>query len=128
MAPRRVLIVDDEDSIREIAWLSMQVVGGHEVTTAASGREALDRIAVNPPDAVLLDVMMPELDGPSTVSQMQADPGLREIAVILLTAKVQPTEVARFRELSGVVGVIAKPFDPMALPGQVAKILGWNGA
>jgi CheY-like chemotaxis protein len=128
MAPRRVLIVDDEDSIREIARLSMQVVGGHEVTTAASGREALDRIAVNPPDAVLLDVMMPELDGPSTVSQMQADPELREIAVILLTAKVQPTEVARFRELSGVVGVIAKPFDPMALPGQVAKILGWNGA
>jgi CheY-like chemotaxis protein len=128
MAPRRVLIVDDEDSIREIARLSMQVVGGHEVTTAASGREALDRIAVNPPDAVLLDVMMPELDGPSTVSQMQADPELREIAVILLTAKVQPTEVARFRELSGVVGVIAKPFDPMTLPGQVAKILGWNGA
>jgi CheY-like chemotaxis protein len=128
MAARRVLIVDDEDSIREIARLSMQVVGGHEVTTAASGREALDRIAVDPPDAVLLDVMMPELDGPSTVSQMQANPEMREIAVILLTAKVQPTEVARFREMGGVIGVIAKPFDPMALPGQVAKILGWNGA
>ena len=128
MDARRVLIVDDEDAIREIARLSMEVVGGHEVTTAASGREALDRVAENLPDAVLLDVMMPGLDGPSTLSHLQADPHTRQIAVILLTAKVQPTEVARFHEISGVAGVIAKPFDPMALPEQVAQILGWTGA
>jgi CheY-like chemotaxis protein len=123
-----VLIVDDEDAIREIARLSMEAVGGHQVATASSGLEALDKLIADPPDAVLLDVMMPELDGPSTVSRMQADPRTRDIRVILLTAKVQSTEVARFHELAGVDGVIAKPFDPMALPTEVAQILGWDGA
>ena len=125
---RRVLIVDDEDSIREIARISMEAVGGHEVTTASSGLEALDRAATDPPDAVLLDVMMPGLDGPSTLTRLQADARMRQIRVVLLTAKVQPAEVVRFHQMAGVAGVIAKPFDPMRLPGQVAEILGWDGA
>jgi CheY-like chemotaxis protein len=124
---RRVLIVDDEDAIREIARLAMEEVGGHVVTTASSGVEALDRATADPPDAVLLDVMMPGLDGPGTVSRLRADPRTRDVDVILLTAKVQPSEVARFHQLAGVVGVIAKPFDPMTLPAQVAEILGWDG-
>jgi CheY-like chemotaxis protein len=125
---RRVLIVDDEDAIREIARLAMEAVGGHEVTTASSGLEALDRATADPPDAVLLDVMMPGLDGPATVTRLRADPRTRDVDIILLTAKVQASEVARFRRLPGVVGVIAKPFDPMTLPAQVAEILGWDGA
>jgi CheY-like chemotaxis protein len=125
---RRVLIVDDEDAIREIARLSMEVVGGYQVATASSGLEALDQAVADPPDAVLLDVMMPELDGPTTVARLQADPRTRGIDIVLLTAKVQPSELARFDEMAGVAGVIAKPFDPMALPGQVAEILGWDGA
>jgi CheY-like chemotaxis protein len=125
---RRVLIVDDEDAIREIARLSMEVVGGYQVATASSGLEALDQAVADPPDAVLLDVMMPELDGPTTVARLQADPRTRGIGIVLLTAKVQPSELARFDEMAGVAGVIAKPFDPMALPGQVAEILGWDGA
>lgn len=123
--PRRILVVDDDESIREVAALSLQAVGGHEVVTAASGTEALEEAAANPPDAILLDVMMPGLDGPETVSRLQADPRAREIEVILLTAKVQPNDKRRFAALAGVAGVIDKPFDPMTLPGQVADILGW---
>jgi CheY-like chemotaxis protein len=126
MTPRRVLIVDDEESIREIAQLSMEAVGGHQVTTASSGREALRIATAEAPDAILLDVMMPGLDGPSTVSELQADPRTRDIDIVMLTAKVHPNEKARFSELPGVAGVLAKPFDPMALPQQIAEILGWG--
>ena len=128
MTARRVLIVDDEDAIREIAQLSMEVVGGHRTTGASSGAEALDRAAADPPDAILLDVMMPGLDGPATVARLQADPRTRDIDVVLLTAKVRPSDLARVDMLPGVAGVIAKPFDPMTLPAQVADILGWDRA
>ena len=123
--PRRILVVDDDESIREVAALSLQAVGGHEVVTVASGAEALREAAANPPDAILLDVMMPGLDGPETVSRLQADPRARDVDVILLTAKAQPSEKRRFVALDGVSGVISKPFDPMTLPRQIADILGW---
>lgn len=126
MTIRRVLVVDDEDAIREIAQLSMEVVGGHRATSASSGAEALDRAVADPPDVILLDVMMPGLDGPATVARLQADPRTRNIDVVLLTAKVRPNDLARVDMLPGVAGVIAKPFDPMTLPAQVAVILGWD--
>jgi len=77
-------------------------------------------------DAILLDVMMPGLDGPTTVGRLQADPQTRDIPVILLTAKVQPADRERFEAL-GVAAVLAKPFDPMTLPGQISDALGWSG-
>jgi CheY-like chemotaxis protein len=123
----RVLVVDDEEAIREVAALSLQAVGGHDVTTASSGIEALARVLEDVPDAILLDVMMPELDGPGTVSRLQQDPRTREVDVILLTAKMQPSERNAFAQLNGVRGVIGKPFDPMTLPQQIADILGWHG-
>jgi CheY-like chemotaxis protein len=126
MTRRRVLIVDDEDAIREIASISMEAVGGYDVDTASTGLEALDKVVADRPDAILLDVMMPELDGPGTVARLQADPRTSDVRVILLTAKVQPSERARFAALPGVAGVISKPFDPMQLPGQVAALLGWQ--
>ena len=126
MTIRRVLVVDDEDAIREIAQLSMEVVGGHRATSASSGAEALDRAVADPPDVILLDVMMPGLDGPAIVARLQADPRTRNIDVVLLTAKVRPSDLARVDMLPGVAGVIAKPFDPMTLPAQVADILGWD--
>jgi CheY-like chemotaxis protein len=126
MAARRVLVVDDDESIREITQLSMEAVGGHQVLTASSGLEALEVALTDPPDAILLDVMMPELDGPSTVLRLREDPRTRDIDVVLLTAKVQPSDRARYRNLPGVAGVIAKPFDPMTLPAQVAELLGWS--
>jgi CheY-like chemotaxis protein len=122
---RRVLVVDDEEAIREIAALSMQSVGGYDVLTAASGAEAL-RVAVEAsPEVILLDVMMPELDGPTTALLLQDDERSRGIPVILLTAKVHARDTARLGRLRGVRGIIAKPFDPMTLPQQVAEILGW---
>jgi CheY-like chemotaxis protein len=118
-------VVDDEEAIREIAALSMQAVGGHDVLTAASGAEALQLAVAQPPDVILLDVMMPELDGPTTALRLQDDERSRGIPVILLTAKVQARETARLGRVTGVCGIIAKPFDPMTLPQQVAEILGW---
>jgi CheY-like chemotaxis protein len=118
-------VVDDEEAIREIAALSMRSEGGYDVLTAASGAEAL-RVAVEAsPEVILLDVMMPELDGPTTALLLQDDERSRGIPVILLTAKVHARDTARLGRLRGVRGIIAKPFDPMTLPQQVAEILGW---
>jgi CheY-like chemotaxis protein len=125
MTSRRVLVVDDDEAIREIAALSMRAVGGHDVQTAASGAEALLLAAADPPEVILLDVMMPELDGPTTALRLQDDERSRGIPVILLTAKVQARETARLGRVPGVRGIIAKPFDPMTLPQQVDEILGW---
>jgi CheY-like chemotaxis protein len=128
VTPRRVLVVDDEEAIREIAAMSMHVVGGHEVSTASSGSEAVRLALSAPPDVILLDVMMPGVDGPTTVLHLQRDERTREIDVILLTAKVHARDTARLGQITGVAGIIAKPFDPMTLPKQVAEILGWESA
>ncbi len=92
---------------------------------AGSGREGLAEAKAGQPDAILLDVMMPDMDGPTTFQRLQADAATRHIPVILLTAKVQAAGHLRFAEL-GVSGVLAKPFDPMTLPSQVAKVLSWS--
>jgi CheY-like chemotaxis protein len=120
-----VLVVDDDDAIREIAQVSLEMVAGWEVTVASSGPDALDLAIVDPPDAILLDVMMPSMDGPTTFAGLQADARTRHIQVVLLTAKVQPAERRRWEQL-GVAGVLAKPFDPLTLPGQIADLLGWD--
>ena len=127
MDAKRILLTDDEDHIREVAQLSLETIGGWQVTTAGSGPEAVARAAADRPDAILLDVMMPELDGPSTLERLQADEGTREIPVIFLTAKVQAADRRRFDEL-GVAAVIAKPFDPLTLADEVAAALGWSAA
>jgi CheY-like chemotaxis protein len=105
--------------------MSLEMVGGHEVLTAACGRDALVQARLERPDAILLDVMMPGLDGPATLERLQAAPSTRDIPVILLTAKPQSTDRSRFVAL-GVRAVLSKPFDPMRLPGEVAAILGWH--
>ncbi len=122
---RCVLVIDDEDHIREVAELSLEAVGGWRVLTASCGRDGVAVAASERPDAILLDVMMPELDGPATVGRLQADARTRDIPVVLLTAKVQPADRQRFAQL-GVAAVLAKPFDPMALSGQVSEALGWS--
>ncbi len=104
--------------------MSLEMVGGHEVLTASCGYDAIVRAREERPDAILLDVMMPGLDGPATFASLQADPDSCGIPVILLTAKLQPADRARFAEI-GVCAVIAKPFDPMTLSDEVADILGW---
>ena len=125
MEQKRVLVVDDEDHIREVAGVSLEAIGGWRVIAASSGLEAIEKAADERPDAILLDVMMPGMDGPTTFERLQGDDVTREIPVILLTAKVQAADRCRFDDL-GVAAVLSKPFDPMTLPDQVSGVLGWG--
>ncbi len=122
--PKKVLLVDDEDDIREVAQMSLEMVGGWTIVTANCGTKGLEVAAAEQPDAILLDVMMPDMDGPTTFQKLQERDDTKHIPVILLTAKVQATDKARFEEL-GVSGLIAKPFDPMTLADEVSTRLGW---
>ncbi|MEI2580493.1 response regulator [Scytonema sp. PRP1] len=125
MIAKRVLIIDDEEDIREVAQLTLEAVGGWQVFTAESGLKGLQLAEAEKPDAIVLDVMMPEMDGIATFQKLQANPATQNIPVILMTAKVQSSEQRRFAEL-GVTGLIAKPFDPMTLTDQLAEALGWH--
>ena len=125
MSAKRILIIDDESDIREVAQMSLETVSGWQVLTAESGDEGITRAKQEKPDAILLDAMMPSMDGPATFQKLQADPSTKQIPVIMFTAKVQPADRKRFADL-GVKDVIAKPFDPMKLGSQIAAILGWS--
>lgn len=122
---KRILVIDDEDDIREIAQISLEMVANWQVVTASSGNEGLAKASTEQLDAILLDVMMPDMDGPSTFQELQADGTTQHIPVLLLTAKVQAIDRRRFADL-GVKGVISKPFDPLKLANEVAEILGWH--
>jgi CheY-like chemotaxis protein len=125
VATKHILIIDDEDDIREVAQLTLEAVGGWQVSTAASGSEGLNKAEAEQPDAILLDVMMPEMDGIATFNKLQTNPHTQNIPVVLLTAKVQSSDQRRFAEL-GITGIVPKPFDPMTLTEQVAEVLGWS--
>ncbi len=124
MTAKRILIIDDEEDIREVAQLTLESVGDWEVFTAESGMKGLQLAEAEKPDAILLDVMMPDMDGIATFQKLQANPSTQGIPVILLTAKVQSSDQRRFAEL-GVKGLIAKPFNPMMLNNQLTEVLGW---
>lgn len=122
----KVLHVDDEPDIREIASLSLDLDGGVEARSAASGAEALAILADYRPDVILLDVMMPELDGPGTLQRLRLLPGLQATPVIFMTARAQSHEHGRFIDL-GAIGVITKPFDPMTLAKEIRDLLAGGG-
>jgi CheY-like chemotaxis protein len=119
------LIIDDEDDIREVAALSLESTAGWEILTASSGRAGIETALREKPDAILMDVMMPEMDGPTTFQHLQADPATSHIPVVLLTAKVQGVDQRRFAGL-GVAAVLFKPFDPLTLADQIAEAVGWK--
>jgi CheY-like chemotaxis protein len=123
--PHSILIIDDEDDIREVCALSLESVAGWTVVTASSGAQGLARAIEYQPDAILLDVMMPGMDGPSTFRELRKNPATARIPVLLLTAKVQSSDQRRFADL-GVEAVLFKPFDPLTLSTQIAGVLGWN--
>jgi len=118
-----VLVVDDDRDIRRIAELTLRNVGGWTVLLAASGAEAVEVAGRERPDVILLDVMMPVADGPTTLARLRTSPDTLAIPVIFVTARVQQHEVARYLAL-GAVGVLAKPFDPMTLATQIEEIVG----
>ncbi|NQV47866.1 MAG: response regulator [Rhodospirillaceae bacterium] len=122
MAPlNKILHVEDEPDIQEVARLALESFGGFTVETCSNGQEALDRGPGFGPDLILMDVMMPGMDGPTAFEAMKKIPELKDVPVIFMTAKVMETEIARFREM-GAADVIPKPFDPVTLADQIKAI------
>ncbi|RUU59070.1 response regulator [Mesorhizobium sp. M2C.T.Ca.TU.002.02.1.1] len=120
--PARILYVDDEDDIREIAQMSLELEPEFEVRSCASGAEALVEAAAWQPDLILLDVMMPDMDGPETLKRLAESQPTATIPVVFITARTQTHEVERYLAM-GAAGVIAKPFDPLALASEVKRLL-----
>ena len=118
---RTVLLVDDEPDIRTIGAMSLQRVGKLEVATASCGASALRLAAETQPDVILLDVMMPEMDGPETLRRLRENPSTATTPVVFMTAKVLRDEVERWLSL-GALGVIRKPFDPLTLPTELRAL------
>lgn len=121
---KKILYVEDEADIREIAQLALELVGGYQLLICSSGQEAITKAVAFAPDLILLDVMMPSMDGPTTLKKLRELPSLATIPAVFMTAKVQPSEVAILHSY-GALEVIAKPFDPMTLATQLQQI--WVG-
>lgn len=122
---KRILLVEDDPDIQTITKFTLEAVGGFTVEVCGEGQCALDTSRTFNPDLILLDVMMPDLDGPEVLKQLRASRDMSQIPVIFMTAKVQPGEIAQFKQL-GAVAVIPKPFDPMTLSDTIREI--WNGS
>jgi CheY-like chemotaxis protein len=124
LSGNRILVIDDEDDIREVAQVSLEAMGGWEVLTADCGVGGLGRAAEERPDVILLDVMMPDMDGPTTFQRLRADPATAGIPVVFLTAKVRAADRQSLIDL-GADAVLSKPFDPMTLSEEIIAALGW---
>ena len=122
MEIHKILLAEDEEDIQKVAQISLQFRGGWEVALASNGEECLAKAASDRPDLILLDCMMPKLDGYETCRRLKQDPALRDIPVIFLTAKAQESEVRRGLSL-GAVGYLIKPFNPMSLAAEIKQIL-----
>lgn len=120
---KRILHVEDDPSIQAVAKVALEVVGGFQVLSCSGGQQALDQVLGFAPDFILLDVMMPDMDGPQTLERLRELVDIGDVPVAFMTAKVQPGEIAHYRSL-GARDVIIKPFDPMLLATQIRQI--WN--
>lgn len=119
----KILLIDDEADIRKIAKLSLEAVGKHQTVMAASAAEGLLLAESEQPDAIIMDMMMPGMDGLTALAELRKNPRTASIPVIFMTAKVQRFEAHDYVQ-HGAVGVICKPFEPMSLPAEIAKLLG----
>jgi CheY-like chemotaxis protein len=117
----KILFVEDEEDIRTVATMALEMVGGFEVQACASGAEALEAAPLAGADLLLLDVMMPGMDGPATLAALRRIPATARTPVIFMTAKVQSGEIASYVAL-GALGVIPKPFSPMAFPDEIRRL------
>lgn len=118
---KRIMHVEDDPSIQQVAKIALEAVGGFNVHTCGSGKQALTDYPSVTPQLILLDVMMPGMDGPTTLQQLQTQYDLTKVPVVFMTAKVQSNEVASYKAL-GAADVVAKPFDPMTLSNQIRQI------
>lgn len=117
----KILLVDDEADIRKVAQLSLTAIGKFVTVTASSARQAIEMAATEQPDLILMDMMMPEMDGLSALAELSVTAGVSAIPVVFFTAKVQQQEIDHYMRV-GAVGVVEKPFDPLALPDQIRRI------
>jgi DNA-binding response OmpR family regulator len=122
---KRILIIDNESYIQELVKMCLETVAGWEVYTAGSGREGIDLAEKEQPDAILLDVMMPDMDGATTFAKLQKNSLTTQIPVIFLTAKIQAADRLRYEEM-GIDKAIAKPFNPLELASTIETQLGWG--
>jgi CheY-like chemotaxis protein len=118
----KILVIEDDDVIRSIIRVSLSEIGGLEVVEANRGEVGITIAQSEKPDAILLDVMMPVMDGVSTMAALRSEASTKDIPIVFLTAKVLKSEVDRLKEL-GAVGVLVKPFDPRELPGALKNLL-----
>ncbi len=125
MSTRCVLIIDDEDDIREVAQISLETMASWDVLTAASGPEGVKLAETEQPDLILLDLMMPAMDGFSTLQVLQNNSRTQHIPVIFLTAKVRSRLIQDHSHALSAVGVITKPFNAIDLADQISEIVGW---
>ncbi|WP_017316535.1 response regulator [Mastigocladopsis repens] len=125
MLAKRILVIDDEKNLCSVIKICLEHIGGWQVLIAQSGSEGLLLAETELPDAILLDIMMPDMDGLVLLRALRINPVTRRIPVILLTAKTQPVDSNQSAHL-GVLEVIPKPFDPLELVDQVALVLGWE--
>jgi CheY-like chemotaxis protein len=121
-----ILVVDDEGPLRRVIQLTLTITSKWEIITASSGLEALDQAVVKQPDAILLDVMMPDVDGIATLAKLKENPATSHIPVILLTAKPNISESLPSSSEMGVAAVFLKPFEPIELGQRIAAVLGWQ--
>lgn len=121
MTLKRILYAEDEPLIQAVAKLALEKIGGFEVLICSSGSEALEKIGTFAPDLVLLDVVMPGMDGPTTLQRLRSNPSTAAFPVVFLTGNAQPEEVAHYTAL-GALDVVAKPFNPMTLAAQIKLI------
>lgn len=125
MVVRRILIVDDEERIREVVRMCLIKVAKWDVFTASCGQDAIAIAAIEQPDAILLDVSMPGINGIETLQQLQQNPKTAGIPAIFLTAKTQRVERLHYERI-GVAGLIVKPFDPLQISNEISRILNWE--
>jgi two-component system, OmpR family, response regulator len=117
----RIMYIDDEPDVRKVAKISLELVGGFTLCLCDSGKEALGKAESFEPDLIVLDVMMPEMDGPTTLAALREIKAISSTPVIFMTAKAQSAEIARYREL-GAIDVFTKPFQPMQLPARLREL------
>ena len=127
MIPPTILVVDDDENIRELTQLALETVSGWNIMTADGGYAAIEMCRTHHPDAVLMDMMMPDMDGLTTFEHLQADDSTRDIPVIMFTAKGRVGERQPWEDYP-VRGMIAKPYNPMTLGQRVSEIMHWSDA
>jgi CheY-like chemotaxis protein len=125
MKLRQILVIDDEANVREVVSLCLRKLGGWEVITAASGQEGLTLAQTAQPDAIILDLRMPGMDGLTVLQKLRENPSTEAIPVLMLTANAYLPDLPRFASF-GVLATISKPFEPLPFVRQIADVLGWQ--